>query len=74
VALIDIGLPAMDGYELARRLRELPAWQHVRLHALTGYGQSSDRERSLEAGFEQHLVKPIDLPTLQAILPPPRPT
>jgi signal transduction histidine kinase len=69
VALIDIGLPAMDGYELARRLRELPAWQSVKLHALTGYGQSGDRERSRAAGFDRHLIKPIDLATLEAVLP-----
>jgi signal transduction histidine kinase len=76
VALVDIGLPAMDGYELARRLRALPAWRNVKLHALTGYGQSADRARSQEAGFDQHLIKPIALSTLEALLPPavgPRP-
>jgi CheY-like chemotaxis protein len=71
VALLDIGLPAMDGYELARRLRALPAWRHVRLLALTGYGQSSDRARSVDVGFDHHLVKPIDLATLERYLPPP---
>jgi CheY-like chemotaxis protein len=60
----------MDGYELARRLRELPAWRHVRLLALTGYGQCTDRARSLEVGFDHHLVKPIDLATLERYLPP----
>ncbi|HEX8108556.1 MAG TPA: response regulator, partial [Kofleriaceae bacterium] len=70
VALLDIGLPAMDGYELARRLRELPAWRHVRLLALTGYGQSTDRARSVDVGFDHHLVKPIDLATLERYLPP----
>jgi signal transduction histidine kinase/DNA-binding response OmpR family regulator len=71
VALLDIGLPAMDGYELARRLRELPAWRDVRLVALTGYGQGTDRARSVEVGFDHHLVKPIDLATLERYLPPP---
>ncbi len=65
VALLDIGLPVMDGYELAHRLREMPAWRSVRLVAITGYGQRSDRERSLATGFDHHLVKPIDLAALQ---------
>jgi signal transduction histidine kinase/DNA-binding response OmpR family regulator len=69
VALVDIGLPAMDGYELARRLRALPSWRQVRMLALTGYGQSSDRTRSQEAGFDHHLVKPVDLGTLERLLP-----
>ena len=57
VALLDIGLPVMDGYELAARLRErLP----VRLAALTGYGQEHDKTRSLEAGFHAHFVKPVE--------------
>ncbi len=65
VALLDIGLPVMDGYELARRLRDLPALARVKLIAVTGYGQSSDRERSKAAGFDAHLVKPIDLRQVQ---------
>ena len=69
IALLDIGLPAMDGYELARRLREKPTWCEVRLIAVTGYGQSSDRKRSLEAGFDHHLVKPIGLAALQQVIP-----
>ena len=58
-AVLDIGLPVMDGYELARRMRDQlgPA---CRLIALTGYGQEHDRQRSHDAGFEAHLVKPID--------------
>jgi signal transduction histidine kinase/DNA-binding response OmpR family regulator len=69
VALLDIGLPVMDGYELARRLRALPAWRGVKLLALTGYGQSADRARSIDVGFDHHLVKPIDLATLERYLP-----
>src|SRR5262249_46481169 len=62
VALLDIGLPVMDGYELAQRLRENRQGKpHLRLVAITGYGQDKDRERSRRAGFEQHLVKPLDL-------------
>jgi CheY-like chemotaxis protein len=72
VALLDIGLPAMDGYELARRLRELAPWRAVRLFAITGYGQHSDRERSTESGFDHHLVKPVNFATLQQLMPPPR--
>jgi CheY-like chemotaxis protein len=69
VALVDIGLPAMDGYELARRLRELPAWHAVRMYAVTGYGLESDRERSKAAGFDQHLVKPLSLAAIEQFLP-----
>lgn len=61
VALLDIGLPVMDGYEVARRLREQPGCARMRLIALTGYGQESDHDRSRRAGFEDHLVKPVDL-------------
>lgn len=64
VAILDIGLPGMDGHELARRLRargSLP-----RLIALTGYGQERDKQESSNAGFEQHIVKPVDLQRLGA--------
>ncbi|HET6912576.1 MAG TPA: ATP-binding protein [Rhodanobacteraceae bacterium] len=60
VALVDIGLPVMDGYEVARRLRRTPGCEHLPLVALTGYGQQSDRERVKQAGFDEHLVKPVD--------------
>ncbi len=60
VAVLDIGLPGLDGYELARRLRADPSLQHLRLIALTGYGLASDRSRAAEAGFDLHLVKPVD--------------
>src|SRR5262249_35185723 len=59
-ALLDIGLPVMDGYELARRLRALPGLEKIPLVALTGYGQPGDRMRSRDAGFDDHLVKPVD--------------
>jgi CheY-like chemotaxis protein len=65
ICLVDIGLPVMDGYELARRLRHLEGLpRDVRLMAVTGYGQETDRRRSKEAGFDGHLVKPVDLEKL----------
>jgi signal transduction histidine kinase/CheY-like chemotaxis protein len=68
VALLDIGLPEMDGYELGQRLLSIPGLEHLRLIALTGYGQESDRARSLRHGFAEHLVKPVELDALlQAI-------
>jgi PAS domain S-box-containing protein len=67
-ALLDIGLPVMDGYELAMRLKELPTLQRARLVAITGYGQENDRQRALRAGFHHHLVKPVDLQALTVIL------
>jgi CheY-like chemotaxis protein len=68
IGVLDIGLPVMDGYELAGRLRRLPGGQQMRLIALTGYGQSADRKRSFESGFDVHLVKPIDVTTLATTL------
>jgi signal transduction histidine kinase len=66
VGLVDIGLPVMDGYELAERFRGSPsAPTGMRLVAITGYGQDTDRQRSARAGFARHLVKPIDLGELQ---------
>jgi signal transduction histidine kinase/CheY-like chemotaxis protein len=67
VAVLDIGLPSMDGYELARRFRQRFG-SDCRLIALTGYGQADDRERSSAAGFAAHLVKPVDLEQLSAVL------
>jgi PAS domain S-box-containing protein len=69
VAVLDIGLPAMDGYELARRLRARGLDQ-CRLIAVTGYGQDEDRARSREAGFDVHLVKPVDLMRLASLIAP----
>jgi CheY-like chemotaxis protein len=68
VVLLDIGLPGLDGYEVARRLRAHPALGALRLVAVTGYGQESDRERTREAGFDHHLVKPVDPPSLAAVV------
>ncbi|RZI86128.1 MAG: response regulator [Rubrivivax sp.] len=60
VVLLDIGLPGLDGYEVARRLRQLPQTRDAFLIALTGYGQKSDRDQAKDAGFDEHLVKPAD--------------
>ncbi len=68
LALVDLGLPILDGYEVARRLKLSPRLMHTHLVALTGYGQESDRIRSREAGFNEHLVKPVDLDRLMAIV------
>jgi CheY-like chemotaxis protein len=68
ICLLDIGLPDMDGYELARRLRASPATSDAVLIALTGYGQAQDRERSVLAGFDHHLVKPVEIERLTALL------
>lgn len=64
VALIDIGLPGIDGYEVARRLRADPATRDIRLIALTGYGLDADQRRAIDAGFDMHLVKPVELDRL----------
>jgi PAS domain S-box-containing protein len=71
VILLDIGLPIIDGYEVARRCREQPELQQTTLVAMTGYGQDSDRQRSHEAGFDAHLVKPVDLDNLLQLLSQP---
>jgi signal transduction histidine kinase/ActR/RegA family two-component response regulator len=68
VVLLDIGLPRMDGCEVARRLRQMPDMTNALLVALTGYGQDDDRRRSQEAGFNAHLVKPVDLRKVHELL------
>ena len=68
VAVLDIGLPGLNGYEVAKRIRQDPILKHIVLVALTGYGQELDRETSLEAGFDHHLVKPARFAQLQQIL------
>ena len=65
--ILDIGLPGINGYETARRLRRLPNCSML-LVALSGYGQDKDRERSREAGFDHHLLKPVDVDALQKVL------
>jgi PAS domain S-box-containing protein len=68
LALVDIGLPGIDGYEVARRIRMLETARTMMLVALTGYGQEADRERAWSAGFDEHLVKPVNVERLQALL------
>jgi PAS domain S-box-containing protein len=68
VALLDIGLPGLSGFEVAKRIRQEPALAHVVLVAVTGYGQDADRETARQAGFNHHLVKPARLDQLEGIL------
>ena len=68
VVLLDLGMPGMDGFEVARRLRADPATAGVKLVALTGWGQEQDRRRTEEAGFDHHLIKPVDTNLLQELL------
>ena len=68
VALIDLGLPGMDGYAVARELRSRPETRAIRLVAVTGYGQAEDRRRALAAGFDQHVTKPVDASMLDDLL------
>ncbi|WP_437949485.1 ATP-binding protein [Sorangium sp. So ce296] len=68
VAVLDIGLPGMDGYELARRLRREPALDRCTLIAVSGYGQDAHRKRAVDAGFDHHLLKPVEPSALMALL------
>jgi len=68
IVLLDIGMPVLDGYEVARRIRAAPWGRGLTLVAITGWGQESDRRRSQEAGFDSHLVKPVDPGALAALL------
>lgn len=68
VGVLDIGLPGMNGYDLAKRLRAIPGLSALRLVALTGYGQAEDYQRAVAAGFDAHLVKPVDLAKLEFAL------
>ena len=68
VGILDLGLPRIDGFELARRIRRLPWGRRTLLIALSGWGQEEDRIRSREAGFDLHLVKPVDSQALLKIL------
>jgi signal transduction histidine kinase/CheY-like chemotaxis protein/transcriptional regulator with GAF, ATPase, and Fis domain len=68
LALLDIGLPVMDGYEVARRLRRTHATSAMQLVAVTGYGQITDKQKAMDAGFDDHIVKPFDLGIIRDIL------
>jgi DNA-binding response OmpR family regulator len=70
VVLCDIGLPGMNGWDVARSVRAAPATAASRLIAITGYGTDDDRRLSAEAGFEAHLTKPLDMDALEAVLDP----
>ncbi|HEV8235474.1 MAG TPA: response regulator, partial [Gemmatimonadaceae bacterium] len=67
VMLLDIGLPDMDGYEVARRMREIRALDHVQIVACTGYGGDDDLRRMAEAGFDRHLIKPVGITELDTL-------
>ena len=69
--LLDIGLPGMDGFELARQIRAAPATANALLVAMTGFSRAQDRKKSLEAGFNHHLEKPVDIDKLLAVLKAP---
>ena len=68
VVLLDIGLPGMNGYEVAQKMRELPGLRDIRLMAVTGYGRSDDRQRARDAGFDDHLTKPVEFAALERTL------
>ena len=68
IAILDIGLPVMDGYDLATELRRLPGLADLQLIAVTGYGQEIDRQRTTRAGVRHHLIKPVDISTLERAL------
>jgi CheY-like chemotaxis protein len=68
VALLDIGMPGLDGYEVARKIRDGNPESAARLIAVTGWGQESDKVRALAAGFDYHLTKPIDLQRLSELV------
>lgn len=68
IVFCDIGLPTIDGYEVARRVRQQPDLNGIKLIALTGWGQDQDKQRTREAGFDHHLVKPVAVKTLRDLL------
>jgi CheY-like chemotaxis protein len=68
VVFLDIGLPKIDGYEVAKRLRDDPAIRDIVIVAMTGYGQAADRERARAVGFDHHLVKPVDYANVERVL------
>jgi CheY-like chemotaxis protein len=68
LVLLDIGMPKLNGYDTARQIRQQSWGKHIALVALTGWGQDEDRRKSQEAGFDQHMVKPIQMQDLEALL------
>jgi CheY-like chemotaxis protein len=68
LVFLDLGMPGMDGYEVARHIRKMPGLEKVILAALTGWGQQEDRKRTSEAGFDHHLVKPLEPKVLQGLI------
>jgi CheY-like chemotaxis protein len=68
IILLDINMPGMSGYEVARRVREHPDHASIKLVAVTGYGQDEDVQRAKAAGFDEHLVKPVDMGKLAQVL------
>jgi CheY-like chemotaxis protein len=68
VVMMDLGMPRLDGVETAKRLRALPQGQHLKIIALTGWGQHEDRARTQAAGFDLHLVKPAEMHDLERVL------
>ncbi len=68
IIVMDLGLPQIDGCEVARRMRGMPELAGVRLLALTGHGRDEDRQRTRDAGFDHHLVKPVDLDELERLV------
>jgi CheY-like chemotaxis protein len=68
IVLLDLGLPVMDGYEIASRLRSMDGTKGVRIVAVSGYGLAADLRRTAESGFEHHLVKPVDPVELAALM------
>jgi CheY-like chemotaxis protein len=74
VVLLDLGMPRLNGYDAACRLRAEPWGQAMQLVALTGWGQEADRRRTKDAGFDEHLVKPVDPAALEKVLARPKTT
>jgi CheY-like chemotaxis protein len=68
LVLLDLGMPGLDGYDVARWMRQRESHANTRIVALTGWGDAAERARTLQAGFDAHLVKPVDIAALQALL------